>query len=108
MSRVSHEGSNRGAVRSLYALQFEDWFRHLRAVGKDPAHDLRIISSQDLKNNGPAVVKDLLTWLGSGDDNGNAGAGAGAGAAGNTTIIGGVKGGIDTSTFSLQSIKKQW
>jgi len=54
---------DRPFVRSLYALQLEEWFRNLQAVGKDPKQDLRIVLSRDMKQN-TSVVHDLLEWLG--------------------------------------------
>jgi len=55
--------ADRPFVRSLYALQLEDWYRNLRAVGKDPTRDMRVLLSRDVQKN-DHVVRDLFKWLG--------------------------------------------
>lgn len=62
-SSINRALQDRAFVRSMYALQLEDWYRNLRAIGKDPETDLRIVLSRDAQSN-VSVVEDLLRWLG--------------------------------------------
>lgn len=58
--RTVHRGlSDRPVARSLYALQFEDWYRNLRLIGRDPSQAIKVVYNQDLKDQ-PNVVNDLV------------------------------------------------
>jgi hypothetical protein len=56
--------SERPVARSLYAIQLEEWFHHLRQVGKDPEECVKIFRSTDLKQRQDTVVKEILNWIG--------------------------------------------
>jgi hypothetical protein len=61
--RSLYRMGERPVARSLYAIQLEEWFHHLRQVGKDPADCVKIILSSDLKQHQGAVTKDILNWI---------------------------------------------
>ena len=54
---------DRPVARSLYAIQLEEWIEAFRQVGKDPATDLKVILSEEIKRNA-TVTQELLQWLG--------------------------------------------
>ena len=59
-----HGKDDRPLARSLYAIQLEEWFQNLRAVGKDPTACVKIVLSDDFDRQSDHVVNDVIEWLG--------------------------------------------
>ena len=63
-TRYQRTVRNEGPVaRSLYVLQFQEWFDHLRAIGRDPQHEVLVVQSEELKKDPSRVMDTIHYWL---------------------------------------------
>ena len=49
--------------RSLYILQFQEWYDALREIGRDPEADILVVRSEEMKANPDDVYQEILWWL---------------------------------------------